>query len=57
MEHLIKLVAQHWDLNSAQYWHLRLLSALSVAPLIGVLCVVLFDRPKQAQLPKLPLYK
>lgn len=46
MQHLIQAIAQHWDLSPAQYWHLRLLSALSLVPLLGILYVVLFDRRK-----------
>ncbi|RZJ95102.1 MAG: hypothetical protein EOO60_01420 [Hymenobacter sp.] len=49
MEHFLKILAQHWDLSSDQYWHLRLLSSLLLGPLLGVLYLVFFDkreRPK-----------
>ncbi len=44
MEHPLKILAQHWDLSSDQYWHLRLLSALLLGPLLGVLFLVFFDK-------------
>lgn len=44
MEHLLQLLAHHWQLSPAQYWHLRLLSALSLGPLLGVLYLVFFGR-------------
>lgn len=47
MVHLIKHFAHVWDLSPAHYWHLRMLSALLLTPLLGVLYVVLFDRPKR----------
>jgi hypothetical protein len=37
MEHVIKALAQAWHLNPAQYWHLRMLSAVMLVPLLGVL--------------------
>ena len=46
METLIKTIAHAWDLSSAHYWHLRILISLTLAPLVGVLCVVLFDKHK-----------
>lgn len=57
MEHLLKILAQHWDLSSDQYWHLRLLSALLVGPLLGILYLLFFDkrerpRPRPAAGPK-----
>ena len=42
MEYLLKSLAHHWHLSSDQYWHLRLLSATSLGPLLGVLCLVIF---------------
>ena len=47
MEHLTNYVIQSWGLNPTHYWHLRLLSALVLTPLLGVLYVVIFDRPKR----------
>jgi hypothetical protein len=48
MAHLLHVLAQHWHLSASQYWQLRLLCAVSLGPLLGVLCLVLFKR-------KLPL--
>ena len=47
MEQLFKIIAQHWDLSPDQYWHLRLLSSLSLGPLVGVLYLVFFDKRAQ----------
>lgn len=44
MEHLLKVLAQHWDLGSDHYWHLRLLSSLLVGPLLGVLYLIFFEK-------------
>ena len=44
MEHLIKALAQAWHLSPAQYWHLRLLSTLSVGPLLAILGLLVFRR-------------
>lgn len=57
MEHLLKMLAQHWHLSPAHYWHLRLLSATSLGPLLGVLYVVFsgkWRRPAAALGPKPP---
>lgn len=42
MEYLLKMLAQHWHLSSAHYWHLRLLSSILLGPLVGVLYLVFF---------------
>lgn len=44
METILKSLAQHWHLTASAYWQLRLLLAISLVPLLGVLYVVLFDR-------------
>ena len=44
---LITHLAQTWHLSPAHYWHLRMLSSLLLVPLLGVLYVVLFDRPRR----------
>jgi len=44
MDHLLKVLAQHWHLNAAQYVHLRLLSAMSLVPLLATLYLILFGR-------------
>ena len=40
MEYIINHFAHVWDLSSAHYWHLRLLSTLLFSPLLDVLWVV-----------------
>jgi hypothetical protein len=49
MEHILKILAHHWALTSAQYWHLRLLVATSLGPLLGILYLILFGRRKQSR--------
>jgi hypothetical protein len=44
MEHLLKILAQHWELSSDQYWHLRLLCSLLLGPVLGVLYLLFFDK-------------
>lgn len=36
MEHVIKNLAQYLHLNPAQYWHLRMLSAVMLVPFLAV---------------------
>ncbi|AMR27130.1 hypothetical protein A0257_08415 [Hymenobacter psoromatis] len=52
METLIKTIAHAWDLSPAQYWHLRILVSLLLAPVLGVLYVVIFDGYKFIKKPK-----
>ncbi len=52
MEHFIKHLAQVWHLSPADYWHLRLLVAISLAPLLGLLYVVFIDRTWGKELPR-----
>ena len=47
MAHFINHLVQAWHLNPAHYLHLRMLFALLLTPLLGVLYVVLFDRPRR----------
>ena len=47
MVHLINYLAHAWGLSPAHYWHLRMLCALLLVPLLGVLYVVIFDRPRR----------
>lgn len=47
MQHLIKAIAEHWHLTAATYWHLRLLSAISLGPLIAVMYLVLFSKRRR----------
>jgi hypothetical protein len=44
MDHFLKVLAQHWHLDAAQYVHLHLLSAMSLVPLLAILYLVLFDK-------------
>lgn len=44
MELLLKTLAHHWGLSQSQYWHLHLLSSVSVGPLVGIIYLVFFDR-------------
>lgn len=44
MSHLLQSLAQHWHLSASQYWQLRLLCALTLGPLLGVVCLVLFTK-------------
>lgn len=44
MEHLLPLLAQHGHLSANHYWHLRLLCALLLGPMAGVLYLLLFDQ-------------
>ena len=47
MAHFINHLVHVWGLSPVHYWHLRLLTALLLTPLLGVLYVELFDRPKR----------
>ena len=47
MAHFINHLMQAWGLSPVHYWHLRLLTTLLLTPLLGVLYVVIFDRPKR----------
>ena len=49
METLLHLLAQHGVLSAAQYWHLRLLSAIGFGPLLAVLYLVFRKRPPQVR--------
>ena len=61
MDHFLKLLAYDCGLSQAQYWHLRLLSSISLVPLLGVLYLVFFDKlgrrsPPAAARPNLSLW-
>ena len=47
MQHLIKVIAEHWHLSAAQSLHLRMFSATSLVPLLVLLYLVLFARNKR----------
>jgi hypothetical protein len=50
MEYLLKTLAQHGALSPAHYWHLRLLSSISLGPLLGILYLLFFGKRKRSKL-------
>jgi hypothetical protein len=44
MEYLLRALAHHWGLSQSQYWHLHLLSSVSVGPLLGILYLLVAGR-------------
>jgi len=46
MEYILKILVQHYALSPAHYWHLRLLCAISLGPLLGVLYLLVARRPR-----------
>jgi hypothetical protein len=44
MEYLLKMLVQHSALSPAHYWHLRLLCAIALGPLLGLLYLLIFAR-------------
>jgi len=48
MAHLLQALAQHWHLSASEYWQLRLLCAIIMGPLLGVVCLILFTRRQAA---------
>ncbi|RZJ94748.1 MAG: hypothetical protein EOO60_02335 [Hymenobacter sp.] len=48
MAHLLHALAQHWHLSSSQYWQLRLLCSISLGPLLGILCLIIFTKRQVA---------
>ena len=54
MEYLLKSLAQHGALSPAHYWHLRLLSAILLGPLLGILYLVFFGKRRRPPLPTGP---
>jgi len=44
MDHFLKLLAYNCGLSQSQYWHLRLLSSVSLVPLLAILYLVFFDK-------------
>jgi hypothetical protein len=44
MEYVLKLLAQHYALSPTHYWHLRLLCAILLGPLLGILYLLFFGR-------------
>ncbi|RZK30145.1 MAG: hypothetical protein EOO63_07455 [Hymenobacter sp.] len=48
MAHLLQTLAHHWHLSASQYWHLRIVCALTLAPLLGVLCLIVFNKREES---------
>ena len=44
MEHLLHFLVQRWHLGADHYWHLRLLCAQLLGPVVGVLALLLFAK-------------
>jgi hypothetical protein len=44
MIHLQQILAHHWHFSASQYWQLRLLCAIALGPLAGVLYALLFSK-------------
>jgi len=53
MDRLYHLLAEHWHLSQAQYWHLHLLNSVLLGPSLGILLLILFrhGRRKRAVRP------
>ena len=47
MDHFLKLLAYDCGLSQSQYWHLRLLSSVSLMPLLCIFYLVFFDKRAQ----------
>jgi hypothetical protein len=48
MAHFLQALAQHWHLSASHYWQLRLLCAIGLGPLLGVLCLLVIARRQAA---------
>ncbi|MGI4867440.1 MAG: hypothetical protein ACRYFZ_26210 [Janthinobacterium lividum] len=48
MNHLLQALAQHWHLSASHYWQLRLVCAITLGPLLGVICLVLFTKREKS---------
>lgn len=48
MIHLQQILAHHWHFSASQYWQLRLLCAIALGPLAGVLYALLCSKNKRA---------
>lgn len=47
MDRIYHLLAEHWHLSQAQYWHLHLLSSVLLGPSVGILLLILFRRVRR----------
>jgi hypothetical protein len=54
MDHFLKILAYDCGLSQVQYWHLRLLSSVSLGPLLGILYLVFFDKQRRRSPPARP---
>lgn len=56
MDTLLHLLRQHGVLSADQYWHLRLLSAITFGPLLAVLYLVVryWRKPRTPRVPASP---
>lgn len=52
MDHFLKLLAHDCGLSQADYWHLRLLSSISLVPLLAVLYLIFFGKIGQRKPPR-----
>gem|GEM_PF-2758494 len=55
MHHILQALAQHWHLSASQYWQLHLVCTLTLGPLVGVICLILFTKRSQtaSRIPRL----
>jgi hypothetical protein len=53
MDRIYHLLAEHWHLSQAQYYHLHLLSSVLLGPSLGIVLLLLFRRvrPKRSVRP------
>jgi hypothetical protein len=49
MEYVLKMLAQHGALSPAHYWHLRLLCAILLGPLLGICYLLFFGKRARPQ--------
>ena len=49
MAHFINHLVQSWGLSPVHYWHLRLLCAIALGPLLGLLYLLIFGRRARPQ--------
>jgi hypothetical protein len=47
MDRIYHLLAAHWHLSQAQYYHLHLLGSVLLGPSLGILFLILFRRVRQ----------
>ncbi len=47
MDRIYHLLAEHWHLSQAQYYHLHLLGSVLLGPSMGILLLILFRRVRR----------